>query len=327
MLDLTARTGNDSAVGLVEEIKMFAPELDIVKGRPVQGTSYRVCKRVALAGGAGKVGEAQGKAFRKVGAGSTVGASKYIQEIRECFFVDGQMEVDEAIVQGDDRSVEDVLAAEGAGQMRAKAMQIGAQFYYGTNADADGFQGLEAWVDSTMIIDAGGGAGGCTYNGETNKTGEVYMFVNDPQNGLGFVFGKTAGLQLGPWTRQRVSPTATTAKFAYVNNAFAWMGLELNYSLGLARIINIDDTHPLTDKLIAQALAKFPVGIVPTHIMASRWSRYLLQTSRAPVYTAGTSGSAITAATALQFPQTPTESQGVPLFVTDSIKSRAKVTL
>src|SRR5207245_1569122 len=100
-------------------------------------------------------------------------------------------------------------------------------------------------------------------------------------------------------------------------------GLSFNYTRSACRIKNLvklgtASNTGLTDELVAQALALFPVGTVPTHLFCSRKQRLFLQTSRTPVYTsAGKSG--ITASLALQYAPTPTESNGVPLHVTDSI--------
>ena len=65
--------------------------------------------------------------------------------------------------------------------------------------------------------------------------------------------------------------------------------------------------------MVAAALAKFPVGVRPTHLFCTRAQRFGLQMSRTPV------ANALTAAQPLMFPATPTESNGIPLYVTDSI--------
>jgi hypothetical protein len=96
------------------------------------------------------------------------------------------------------------------------------------------------------------------------------------------------------------------------------VGLSFNYSKSACRIKNLDSgSNCLTDSVVADALALFPVGTVPTHLFCNRTQRRLLQKSRAPVYASGTS--AVTAATAVQYPTIPNESNGIPLHVTDSI--------
>jgi hypothetical protein len=108
-----------------------------------------------------------------------------------------------------------------------------------------------------------------------------------------------------------------------VNNLSGYIGLAFNYTKSACRIKNLAavgtaSNTGLTDSLVAQALAKFPVGVRPTHLFCTRAQRLFLQTSRAPVYSSA-GGSSITAANALQWPPTPTESNGIPLYVTDSI--------
>src|ERR1041385_7849255 len=100
MLELAKRSGSDTAVGLVEEVTTHAPEIDVLMGRPIKGTTYKFTARKSLPAG---------PAFRNVNEGSDIISSKYEQKLGQCFFLDGQMQVDEALVEGDDRELGDIL--------------------------------------------------------------------------------------------------------------------------------------------------------------------------------------------------------------------------
>ena len=134
--DLAAREGTDDVVGLIEDVVNVAPEIDRIQGRVIRGISYSARVRKAIH---------QGVAFRRVNAGVTLGASSYDKRRFNCFFFDGQMRVDEAEViaaetEGD--SMGKLFAEEGQGVMRAKAIDLGKQFYMGTTNDAEGCPGL-----------------------------------------------------------------------------------------------------------------------------------------------------------------------------------------
>lgn len=302
LAQLTKRHGSDAAVGLVEEVRTFAPELNVVSGRPISGTSYKVTRRKLLP---------TTPAFRAPNSGQNIVSSVYEQIIGETFFLDCQMQIDEAIVQGDDRSIGDLLTDESIGALKQKLIAVGSQFYYGTSADANGFIGLQSQVASSQVVSAGG----------STSTSSAYLIVNGIQE-VGFVFGKMQGLQMNAWNRQQVKDSSSKSFMAWVNNLSGWIGLAFNYTNGAARIKLLDQTegssgHGLTDKLVAQALKTFPVGVVPTHLFCSRAQRYMLQQSRTPTYSGSTN--AITSNMPLQFAPTPTESNGIPLYVTDSI--------
>src|SRR5689334_19990364 len=93
LLDITARRGTDPAVGLVEDVITYAPELRLIMGRPIPGLFYTAKVRTAYAAGA----------FRKANAGVTLSASKYEQRRFDCFFFDTQLQIDEQTARAADQ--------------------------------------------------------------------------------------------------------------------------------------------------------------------------------------------------------------------------------
>ena len=291
LLDLTALDNVDTAIGVVEVIQTFAPEFEVISGRPVNGTSYEVARRRELPGG---------KSFRKVNEPVLATASKFEKILGECFHLSRPMEIDEALVLKQQAqyggTVEDILSGEVKAQIRKVAIQLGSQVYYGKTIDADAFDGLVDFVDdsSYMAVDAGG-----TVNGTLSS---AWLIVNSPE-AIHFTFGGGKGVQAGTWQKQHVWRLIESGVYkgqsgilpAYVNNIFGWLGLANNAPLerknktdliAAVRIANLDiTTHGLTDKLVAKALALFPIGTRPTHLFCTRMQRFMLQTSRAPVYT------------------------------------------
>lgn len=307
LADLTAMKHGDTAVGVVDIVRQVAPEFSVISGRPINGINAYITRAKELPGGGTTIGGSS--MFRNVGEGNEAEASKLERILVECFYLDGQLEVDEAIVKAQPQDKpEDVLAMEASRQIRAKAIGLGAQFYYGTSRDSKGFIGVKSLCDSSMV-ELGGSAA-------PNATESVYL-VRNTIDGVHFVFGNGVGLQAGQWQRQRVTKNSKHY-FAYVNNYSGWIGLGMNHPYSIARIANLDNSgtagNYVTDKMIAKALSLFPVGFGPTHIFMSRRQRYWLQQSRSVVTAAN-----LAASTPLQYAQIPTESNGIPITVTDSL--------
>lgn len=306
LLDISKRNGTDQSVGLVEEVTTVAPELDVIMGRPISGTTYKTRIRKTLPAG---------PAFRQANAGTPIVSSVYDQKLSQCFIFDAQLQTDQAVADAPEEGGREMLLAdEAAGVIREKAIALGDQFYRGTDADAKGFQGLQAFYDSTnMEVDATGSTGSV-------KT-SCWIVWNNLQ-GVHFIFGNNTGLQMGQWRVQQVG-SAGSYYTAYVNNMYGWIGLSMNHSKSVCRIKNLDNTtsgKTLTDSLISQALQKFPLQILNSGqlvIFMNRVARGQLQRSRSVTIFSGMGSKATSAYDAIA--PIPTESLGIPIVCTDSI--------
>ncbi len=306
MLDMTKLSGNDQAVGIIDEVNTVAPELATFLGRPISGLTYTASKRVALP-------HSGDSAFRKVNEGSDIGSSTYEQILAQCFFLDGQLQVDEALVmQGiaEGREMPDILATEAAATMQQKFIQVGDQFYRGKDADSTGFVGLKSLYDTTNCeVDATGTPGSAS---------SAYLVFNDIQ-GVHFIFGANAGLDIGDWQRQQVTaPTGGKKQMAYVNNARGWLGLAFGHSRSVVRIKNLTTAtgKGLTDALVAEALSKMPIFMRQPgklKLCINSTAQLQLQKSRSVV-----SGAKVDS-NAGSFAPTPTESLNIPIVLTDSL--------
>ncbi len=328
LLDITARRGTDAAVGLVEEVVTFAPEIERIMGRPIPGAYYTARVRTAYTANA---------AFRKANQGVAIGSSKFTQKRFDCFAFDAQLQVDEIEVkmaeqQGD--SAAQLQADEAIGAVRAKAILLGQQVYNGTLTDPSGFPGLIDFLATQLVetdpltkvavdqsVDAGGSAAG--------KCERVW-FIWMHNQGVHFLFGGNQGLDISPWTKQRVGDSSTPVKHltAWVANVNGLIGLSCAHVRALGCIRNVDNTlaggnytKPVTDALIAQLEAKFPIGIAPNLCFMSRKSRAGLQQSRTVTLLAnmmGATASQSGAAGSIAPLPTATAS-GIPIIATDSI--------
>lgn len=309
LLDITKRDNCDEAIGLIEEVNTVAPEIALLMGRPINGTTYLAKRRKALPAG---------PIFRNANEGVDVVSSQYEQVLSQCFFLDGQLQIDEAILQagkGSGNSQAAILADESSGIMQQKAISLGDQFYRGTTADAKGFvglQGLYGGATSAYEVDVTGSTSG--------SRSSAWLIWNHPQ-GVHWIFGNNSGLMLGEWFRQQVLDSSNKKFIALCNNLSGYIGLGFGHTKSIIRIKNIENTSGkyLTDAHVADALSKMP-GFMESQpglrLLMNRTARLTLQKSRSTVNTSGTQK---TDSGILQFAPLPTESNGIPIIVTDSL--------
>jgi len=303
MLDLAARTNSDAVVGIIEETLTAAPELQVLPFRTIRGTSYKATLRTALAG-AGVNG------FRNVNEGVATGKSTYAQKIIETYFFDKQLEVDEAIVKADDRELGDILMDEGSAAVRSGFIQLSSQLYDGATVDGKGFPGLIDFVNTDLEVDAGG-TGADTYS--------AWALFEGIQ-GVHMVAGNDGTLALADWMKQQVTDADSNKYMAYVNNFCAWLGLNVGSTYSVGRIKNITSSKPLTDKLAAELVSKFPVDRKPTRWFMNRDTEFYLRSSRSTVINA--TGAKSRTGMEVFAPQV-TELEGRPVVVTDGITAKA----
>lgn len=289
LLDLAKNQGNDLVIGLIEESIKTQPEFRLFPARTISGTSYKTVIRKSLP-------TAQ---FRNANEGVTRTKSEYEQKTVETFIVDLQIACDKAIADAWEGGRETYFAREALGVMESAMRLVGSQVYYGVSNDAKGFPGLKAIVDSSMEVDAGG---------STAKTSvwAVKYGLQDVQ----FQFGNNTSLELLPeWRIETVLDSNNKPYTAYVNNLTGWIGLQVVNKNSIARIKNVgtDSGKGMTDSLAHDLLDSFPSGVVPDAIFMSRRSRTQLRKSRTATNPSG------------QPPSMPTDIDGVPIIVTDSI--------
>lgn len=288
LLDVAKRTGNDQVVGLIEESLESAPEMRSLPVRYVNGTSYKTLKRTAFGGGG----------FRSANEGSATIKSTYAQALVELYFFDAQMEIDEQLVSADPA----LLVDEGVGAVSGSMINLGQQVFQGRAKDSKGFDGFKNTVAAEMIVDGEG----------TGNTETVYFVVEGGQ-GVHIPINENTLLQLGEWVKQKLKDDSGNSYHAWCNNLSAWLGLQIGHKYAVGAIKDVTAATPMTDALGAQMLSKFPVGMKPTRCFMSRNSAYYLQNSRSAV------GQVDGGASGRGYAPMPTEVQGVPITITDSI--------
>ena len=343
LLDVVKRKGNDQIIGLLEDTITYAPELSAVMGRPISGIMYKTLHRALPT-----------VAFRQANNGSSTVKGKYRQSLHECSIIDAQLQADTAVVDATAPSspdspqadIGDMLFDEAQGAVMATYITVGAQMYYGTASDPNGFTGIAPLVGAlNPALNTGAAVITSGTGGHTAAVQSSVYFIWENLRGSHFIFGNNRGLTMLPeWRIQQVSGNTSGVLTAYVNNLQGWIGFAVNHPLSVARICNINlatDSAPLTDILVASLLQWLPLQM-RNEITANlnntggpnKWGpglkmfmnpqvAFSLQQSRSPV-TSGV-GTAITADMPLRFAELPTQSNGIPIVLTNSITNTEAV--
>lgn len=305
MLDIAKSNGSDVTVGLIEENLNAAPEIAVLPARSVKGTSFKTLVRTGY----------PSTGFRAANGANQPTKSTYVNKMFETFYYDGQMEVDNAIASADEQGPDHAMAIEADGHGRAFLLTSGKQVWYGSgsaNGDALGFPGAHDLVDSSLLVDATGTT--------ANVASSVYAVVALPKF-FELILGNQTVLNVGQWRMQTITRTVNAVAgevTAWKNSLEGWIGAAWysKYAVGHIKNITTDANKGLTDSLLADLLAAFPVGVKPTHLFMSRRSRKQLQKSRTVTLYGGPGKPGSDVATVAPV---PTEYDGVPIIATDSI--------
>ena len=307
LLDIAKLNGSDTIVGLIEETLTYAPEVQILPARTIRGTSYKIASRVSYPG----VG------FRAANEGSTPSKSEFENQLIECYILSGAVQADLAVARAYEDGEQAWKDIESVGVMRQAMIELGSQVIYGTTADAKGFPGLQAIhtaFNSGLLVDAGG---------STPGTGSSVYGINTDTQGVQLVFGAGTTFELGEW---RIENVGTTSVYpAHVANLTAWVGMQVGskYSVGRLRDATDDALGGVTDAKLANLLSKYPVGYRPNYWLMNRRSAYQLQLARSAT---SVQNGVKTSSGAEIFAPLPTESNGIPIVITDSIANDEALT-
>jgi len=302
LLDIAKLNGSDQTVGLIEENLSFSPELERFPAYTISGTTYKIVLRTSYPG----VG------FRNANEGVTGGFNEFEIRLAQCFLIDGQIRTDKAVADAYERGAAAYQAMDASGVTKQAFLEIGSQVYYGTTVDAKGFPGLleiHTALNNGIVVDAGGTSAG---------TGSSVWGIKFGTDGVQMVFGRNTTLELGEWMTQQVTDAAGKYYTAYTNGLTGWVGMQVGskYSIGRLKDATEDSGKGVTDARLGELLSKYPVGYRPDVWMMNRRGAFQIQTSRSSTV----NGTAAKSATGNEvWAPLPTESNGIPIVITDSI--------
>lgn len=293
LLDIAKSTGSDGIAALIEEIALAIPEVRLGAARTIKGTQYKATVRTGLPTGG----------FRGANEGVTPQKSTFEQRLFECYIANARWQCDKAVADAHEDGAQAYIAAEAKGVIQGQLIALASQFYYGVADDTNkGFPGLGVAYDSTnMAVNA---------TGTTNNVASSVWMIKWGEEGVQWLYGNGSNpLQLDDLRIESVLDSNSKPYTAYVQELLAWVGLKLGSVNSALRIKNIttDSGKGLTDSLIYDGFSKFPAGVKPDVILMTRRSLAQLRKSRTATNQTGAPA------------PIPTEVEGVPIEVTDSI--------
>lgn len=294
---------SEELIGLIDEVIQTIPELDYFVASPVGKTSFKTLCLTALP----SVGFRTTNTYREL---STVTLGN---KTIDCKYLDASWAIDKATAQEADWGKEFVFAMQAQAHLKAAFFAIAQQTWYGTDADAGGFNGLSGIIDAvvdgggnkTMVVDA---------NPETELTdGSSVFAVRTGIDSIQYAWGSEGRFdegEIGEQLAEIIDSEKLKGMAQYFQNLGAWVGLQVTSKNAAAKICNLSNVslnQGLDDDLMYELISKFPAGQGPTAFFMSR--RSLMQLRRSRTATNATGAPA----------PIPTEVEGIPIYVTDAI--------
>ena len=194
LLDIQKRNGSASDIGLIEEVGLSAPEVTQLASVVGSKTMIKTFVRTGV----------PRARFRP--ANAPIGYTSCTYEARnvELFPVSSIVFVDTITLASSDDGEAAVLADEASGITEGVLLSLGAQGFYGTQIDENGFPGLPDFIDDTMIVSADSSKAADSYDGTS-----VFAVIEGPK-GVHWRWGRDRGISLGPFKDTSVSYTHLT---------------------------------------------------------------------------------------------------------------------
>lgn len=277
--------------GVISEITQQAPEVaQFPIFRLDAGLTYRSNFLVELP----SVG------FRKLGDGVSASKGRWEEREFKCYLFAGRAEAEKAAGQADSGGMAAIEARAAKGTALAAILELGSQIFYGVANEADGFPGLKAFTPF---------GGAYTYNatGTTDGTASSVYGVKFGDEYARLVHGLTDPMTLGDFRDQDITGNNNKPVPGRVADLEGWIGLQIAHKASVLRICNLtaQSGKGLTDVVAGDALDLLPTGMKPDVWFMSKRSVTQLRKSR------------ITPE--VPYPPMPTDLEGIPIIVTDSI--------
>jgi hypothetical protein len=306
LFDLAILDRADEYTGLIDDVTYVAPEFSTFSAHKRPGTWYKVVKQTSL----------PQVYFRSANQGISASKSTFKSEIKQMFFLDCRLQLDEMIMEADPREIGGLWQETAKAAIRSASIAIGQQVYYGTGASVNGFPGVRSQLSYTYSVGTG------------PNTTSAYLLNVDPQIGCRFDVGQNGEFAISQPLRQQVNDAQGNSYFAYVGNLHSWIGFNVMSNMSCFAVTGISSTSSanyLTDKAVAQLTAGIPIPRrKPIICFINRLAEMTLQLSRSTI-NIGISASPLasyqpaSSAGTPAFSPAPDRVNGFPIVLTDSI--------
>lgn len=309
LADLMQRTGAPTLDRkIVDEVAIAAPLFNRLPGRVISGTTYRYMKRNSLP----KIGP------RPINAGVEAHKASYKSANAECYYYDGRIEVDKALIDADPEAKNLLMADEARATVRGTMYGLEQSLFY---PEPGGAPCLRQTIGDYMAMSADP-----SITDETAWTagGSSIWLLHVADDSLYNLWGNHKTVAFGPIDEESViRPTGKLdangnkemgMMRAKVQHCSFWRGFVQKNVFAVGAILNESAANPLTDEMLAEAVRMFPAAMRPNLIVMNTASCARLQKERAKLFTYRKGQGGQTA-----YVDTPTMWEKVPILVTDGL--------
>lgn len=247
--------------------------------------------------------------YRAVNDGRDFDSSVSTQEVITLKILDASFAIDKAQADSSNLGPEGLIRREATYHLQQAFFKAEVQALM--DSDANGPDGLAAVLGAHSLSHAAMVYDVDTANTATGNVHTSVFFVRTALNGVAFVLGNGTSIDIGESMVQDM--VGANGHFpVYYTPISIYTGLQLGSLYDSARIVNVStgsDGVKLTDDHLYRALKLFEVSMQPTHCVMNRAALEQLRDSR--------TATNVTGAPAPR----PTEIEGIPIVVVDSIPS------
>ena len=216
--------------------------------------------------------------FRQPGAGRDHGKSADQLTTVGLSILDASFHVEKALAKNQRRGIDWFMAREAKRHIRAAFSHGEKQLFYGTDNDADGFNGLADELndlDHAMVIAAG------TPAASQNCTDVWAVRSTDDERFLSVCVGHDGEIEISESYEQMLDGSNSKKRNVIVQPIEGWAGLVMHSAKSVARLANIDDSDSkLTDALLYRLWELFDENNPPTQLVMNKRSGRQLRESR-----------------------------------------------
>ncbi len=319
--DLVAANANDLTGGTMDYLLPKMPELSLIPGYSLEGTSFKQSYITEL----GKGG------YRQYNTGVSISKSKRKNERLETALYGIPVKIDADLAKDPEINGAKFLAQEVSDTVRGSLNDICTHFYYGKPTASDfSHPGLFSIVEKGMRYDAAANGAGTDNEaaigaaGAPEWRGSIYIIVEAAglyAPGVSWLFGggENAFTGFGEF-KERLGTDADGNELPLLENYWSMRPGVKHTEKSCVIMHNVSDVSGVTDTMISDALEMLPANLTATKIMMPKKARRALRLNRTnnTVNVADLKGGGDKLA-----PQ-PTDVDDVPIHVTDSLLTNEK---
>lgn len=202
--------------------------------------------------------------FRPANAGAKNLTTEYTNKTVKCYYIDGPIAVDKAVVTSSARGAQ-LLTKETRSVTLGAMASIALQMWYRLPEQENVFPAISEQMGDYMTISADPSKQEDSEANRADNSGASAYLVILGDDFLHSIWGNKKTLSMSPVQEETVARNTEDGESgtmrAYTSRLEGWTGIAVESPFSVARIKNISAQHPLTDKLGRQGEEPVSCGL------------------------------------------------------------------